>query len=204
MALVEDRPLNNPRSQQYGALYGQRRFVMGQIPMRISTLATPGSEGATQRPLQLMNLRKVTAPLLLHLLRGQMGFPRLFLLRCRLTVGRLKRRIDPRFPGELVDLVGLPFWIYLNCKNRLGQERAFEIMRVAILDGGIAQWGLAYQTVERQRTFTRLCDLELEVNKTGPTRWKTLEVVDRSDRRFEIKITRCLYHQLACSVGIPK
>ena len=153
----------------------------------------------------MMNLRKITTPVLLHLLRGQMRFPRLFLLRCRLTVSRFKRRIDPRFPGELVDLVGLPFWVYLNLKHRLlGQEKAFEIMRLAILTGGIAQWNLAYQTVDRARTFTNLCDLELEVNKTGPTRWNSLEVVDRSDRRFEIKITRCLYHQLASSAGIPE
>jgi hypothetical protein len=176
---------------------------MGQVPVSPSAAATPDSLAARQPP-HMMNLRKITTPLLLHLLRGQMRFPRLFLLRCRLTVGRFKRRIDPRFPGELVDLVGLPFWVYLNLKHRLGQAKAFEIMRVAILTGGIAQWNLAYQTVDMTRTFANLCDLELEVNKTGPTRWNTLEIVDRSDRRFEIKITRCLYHQLATSVGIPE
>ena len=91
-----------------------------------------------------------------------------------------------------------------DLKQRLGQAKAFEIMRVAILTGGVAQWNLAYQTVEKARSFANLCDLELEVNKTGPTRWNTLEVVDRSDRRFEIKITRCLYHELASSLGIPE
>jgi hypothetical protein len=159
---------------------------------------------AMQHRPPMMNLQKITTPLLLHLLRGQIRLPVLFLLRCRLTVGQFKRGIDSRFPDELVDLVALPFWVYVNLKRRLGQAKAFEIMRVAILTGGVAQWNLAYQTLDRERTFANLCDLELEVNKTGPTRWNTLEVVDRSDRRFEVKITRCLYHQLATSVGIPE
>jgi hypothetical protein len=77
-------------------------------------------------------------------------------------------------------------------------------MRVAILTGGVAQWSLAYETVEKERTFNNLCDAELLVNKTGPTRWNTMEVVDRTDRRFEIKITRCLYHELTTSLGVPE
>jgi hypothetical protein len=152
----------------------------------------------------MMDLRQVTTPILLHLLAGEVRFPWLFLLRCRLTVGRFKKRIDPRFPAELVDLAALPLWVYINLKRRLGQTKAFEIMRIAILTGGLAQWNLAYETVEKERTFAILCEQELEVNKTGPTRWNTLEVVERTDRRFEIKITRCLYHELATSVGVPE
>src|SRR5262249_59239864 len=91
-----------------------------------------------------------------------------------------------------------------NPQARSRRATAFEIMRVAILTGGVAQWNLAYQTVEKPRSFANLCDLELEVNKSGPTRWNTLEVVDRSDRRFEIKITRCLYHELTTSLGAPE
>ena len=148
--------------------------------------------------------RKVTTPILAHLLGREMRFPRLFLFRCALTVGRFKSRIDPRFPKELVKLTALPLWVYINLKKRIGQQKAFEIMRVVILTGGIAQWNLAYETVDKERTFDALCDEELLVSKTGPTRWNTLEVISRTPRRFEIKVTRCLYHELAMSLGIPE
>jgi hypothetical protein len=151
-----------------------------------------------------LDLKKVTTPILLHLLQGEVRFPRLFLLKCRFTVGSFRRRIDRRFPDELVDMAALPLWVYINLRASIGQPRAFEIMRVALLTGGIAQWNIAYQAVEKERTFSNLCDQEIEVNKTGPTRWNTLEIVDRSDSRFEIKITRCLYHELAVSVGAPE
>jgi hypothetical protein len=147
--------------------------------------------------MRIFNLRRVTSPILLHLLDGEVSSPRLFMLRCALTLDRFKRRIDPRFPKELVDMAALPIWVYLNLKARVGQGKAFEILRVAILTGGVAQWNLAYETVDKERTFANLCEQELLVNRTGPTRWNKLEVVDRSEHRFEIRITCCLYHELA-------
>lgn len=143
----------------------------------------------------VLDLRKITMPILKHLLRSEMRFPTFFLLRCKLTVGRLQRRVDARFPPELIDLAVLPLWVYINLKKRIGQAKAFEIMRVVILTGGIAQWNFAYRATEKERTFENLCDAEIDVSKTGPTRWNTLQVVDCSERRFEIKITRCLYRR---------
>jgi hypothetical protein len=78
-----------------------------------------------------MDLRKITTPILTHLLSKDMRFPTLFLVRCKLTVGRLKRRIDPRFPQELIDIAALPLWVYINMKEKIGQQRAFEVMRIA-------------------------------------------------------------------------
>jgi hypothetical protein len=46
--------------------------------------------------------------------------------------------------------------------------------------------------------------LELEVNRAGPTRWNTLDGVDRTDRCFVIEITGCLYHEPTTSVGVPE
>ena len=151
-----------------------------------------------------MDLSKITTPLLLHLLRDEVPFPRLFLLRCRLTVGQLRKRIDALFPDELVELAALPLWVYISLKAKIGETRASEIMRVTILTGGIAEWNLAYRAAERERTFENLCDAEIEVNKTGPARWNTLEVVERSKRRLEAKITRCLYSELTTALGVPE
>jgi L-2-amino-thiazoline-4-carboxylic acid hydrolase-like protein len=159
----------------------------------------PAAQGSPQ-----FDLRRITTPILLHLLRGKLRFPFLFLLRCKLTLGRFKKTIDPTFPAELIELCVLPLWVYINLKQQIGQKAAFEIMRIAILTGGIAQWNLAYRAAEKERTFENLCDEEIQVNRSGPTRWNTLEVVARTERHFEIKITRCLYHELTTSLGIPE
>ena len=48
-------------------------------------------------------LRQVTGPMLVHLIGRELRFPRAFLLVCRATLPAFKRRIDPRFPSELIE-----------------------------------------------------------------------------------------------------
>ena len=150
------------------------------------------------------DLKKITTPLLLHMLGKELHFPRLFLLRCKLSLGHFKKSIDVRFPIELIDLAALPMWVYLNLKKKIGQPRAFEIMRVALLTGGTAAQNLQFDTVHMERNFLHFSELEIENNRSGLVRWNKMEVVERSARRFEIKITRCMFHELAISVGVPE
>jgi hypothetical protein len=150
------------------------------------------------------DMKKVTTPLLLHMLAKELRFPRLYLLLRKLTLGRFKKTIDKRFPRELIDLAALPAWVYLNLKKNIGQRKAFEIMRVALLTGGTAAQNLQFDTVHKDRTFRNFTDLEIENNRSGLVRWNKMEVVERTDRRFEIKITRCMFHEFAISLGIPE
>lgn len=150
------------------------------------------------------NLRAISTPLLITLLRNEIRFPEIFILKCSVTLGRFKRKIDPRFPKELIDLASLPIWVYLNLKEKIGPRKAFEIMRIAILTAGVAQQSLLFDSVNTERTFDHFINKELEINKTGTTRWNTLKIIERTSRRFEINITRCLYYELAVSLGIPE
>jgi hypothetical protein len=150
------------------------------------------------------DMKKVTTPLLLHMLGKELRLPRLFLLRCKLTLNQFKRRIDGRFPHELIDLAALSGWVYLNLKKRIGQRKAFEIMRVALLTGGTAAQNLQFDTVHKERNFRNFADLEIENNRSGLVRWNRMEVVERTAQRFEVKITRCMFHEFAVSLGIPE
>lgn len=46
------------------------------------------------------NMKKVTSPLLIRMRGQELRFPRLFLLRCKLTLGGFKKTIDGRFPAN--------------------------------------------------------------------------------------------------------
>lgn len=150
------------------------------------------------------DMKKITTPLLLHMLGKELRFPTMFLLRCKLTLGQFKKTIDSRFPAELIDLAALPAWVYLNLKKKIGQRRAFEIMRVALLTGGTASQNLQFDTVHKERNFLNFSELEIENNRTGLVRWNKMEVVERSARRFELKVTLCMFHEFATSAGIPE
>ena len=155
-------------------------------------------------PAAAFDMKRVTTPLLVHMLGAEMPFPRIFLLMRKLTLNRFKKTIDAKFPRELVDLATLPAWMYLGLKQKIGQRKAFEIMRIALLTGGTAAQNLQFDTVHKERSFQTFADQEIENNRSGLVRWNTMHVVERTERRFELKITRCMFLEFAVSIGIPE
>ena len=150
------------------------------------------------------NMRTVTTPLLMNLMRREMRFPVLFMLKCKLTVGQLKKRIDPQFPEDFVEWVSLPVWVYLNLKEKIGQRKALEIMRIALLTGGTAALNMFFDPVHTERTFDNLIEKELEGFQTGMIRWNKFKIVERTSRRFELNVVKCRYYEFAVSLGIPE
>lgn len=150
------------------------------------------------------NMKRITQPILLHLLRDEIVFPLLFILKCKLTLKQFKKKIHEKFPQEFIEMTALPCWVYINLKQKIGEKKAFEIMRIVLLTGGVAKQSLLFETVAKERSFGNFIMQELEINRTGTTRWNTMEIVNCTERRFEIKITRCMFHEFACSLGIPE
>ncbi len=150
------------------------------------------------------DMKRVTTPLLLHMLAAELRFPWVFLLQCKFSLRRFKKTIDTKFPQELVDLAALPAWVYLNLKKKIGPHKAFEIMRVALLTGGTAAQNLQFDPVHKERTFQNFAELEIENSRSGLVRWNTMQIVERTENRFELTITRCMFHEFATSLGIPE
>ncbi len=155
-------------------------------------------------PAAAFDMKQVTTPLLVHMLGAELRFPRIFLLVCKFTLNGFKKTIDSRFPRELVDLAALPAWVYLQLRKKIGQTKAFEIMRIALLTGGTAAQNLQFDTVYKGRSFQTFIDQEIANNRSGLVRWNAMEVVERTERRFELKVTRCMFHEFAVYLGIPE
>lgn len=110
----------------------------------------------------------------------------------------------PQFPKEFIDWVSLPIWVYTNLKKKIGQRKALEIMRIALLTGGTAALNISFDPVYTERTFDNLIEKELENFRTGPIRWNQHKVVERTSKRFELNVIKCRYYELAVSLGIPE
>ncbi len=150
------------------------------------------------------DFKKITTPTLLYLLKNEIPFPKIFLLQCKLSLGKFQSAIDPKFPADLVTFITLPLWVYINLKKQLGEQKAFEIMRIALLTGGVAKQNILFDPINKPRNFENFIEQELQINKTGSTKWNTLEIIARSQDKFEIIITKCMYHELTTSLGIPE
>ncbi len=151
-------------------------------------------------PTLMFDMKKITTPLLLHMLGKELRFPRLFLLMRKLTLNRFKKTIDPRFPCELVDLAALPAWVYLNLKQKIGQRKAFEIMRVALLTGGTAARrhrtcsSIPFTRSGASRTLRILRSRTTAPAWSAGTRWKSLSALTAGSKSRS---------HVACSTSLP-
>lgn len=134
------------------------------------------SPGLTSPGPRSMDLSKVTTPILLHLLRDEIGFPKLFLMKCRMTVGRFKKTIDPKCPRELIDLAALPLWVYLKLKQKIGEKKSVRDHAGGNLDAGHSPMELDPSGTEKKRrskTFATLRSKSIRPGRRKGTHWKS-------------------------------
>jgi len=150
------------------------------------------------------NYMLVFEPILLHLLEGEMENPEAFLTACKNSIGQFVDKGKDKFPQDLLMFIGMPFWIYINLKEKLGQEKAFEITKICMLAGGVTIQSILFDSVHYPRDFKTFIERELLINQSGSTKWNVLEVKEKSDCRFELVVTKCMYHELTTHMGIPE
>ena len=140
----------------------------------------------------------------LGILQGYIKNPLWFLLSSILTLPKFKKQLPKDLPKEFVQVTALQTWIYIRLKERLGQEKAYEIVRAFVLPVGLLVQQGNFRNVEAPRTFENLITYQQRTNREGPTRWNKMEVVEQSDLRYEFRILNCMFHDFYTQLGIPE
>lgn len=140
----------------------------------------------------------------LGILKGYLRNPFGFLMATILTLPRFKKQASDEFPRELVQANALQTWMYIRLKDRLGQERAYEIVRAFVLPIGLAIQQGNFRNVEAPRTFENLIEYQQRTHRESITRWNTMQVLEQSSDRYEIRVTECMYYRFFNSLGVPE
>jgi hypothetical protein len=140
----------------------------------------------------------------LGILQGYLKHPLWFLLTTLLALPRFKLQLPPDLPQEFVQFTALQTWMYTRLKDRIGQEKAYEVMRACILPIGLALQQGNFRTVEAPRTFENLIAYQQRTSREGPTRWNKMEVLELSEHRYEFRVSRCMFHELYTELEMPE
>jgi len=140
----------------------------------------------------------------LGILQGYLKHPLWFLLTTVLTLPRFKKQLPPDLPQDFVQLTALQTWMYRRLKDRMGQEKAYEVLRACILPIGLALQQGNFRAVEIPRTFENLIAYQQRTNREGPTRWNKMEIQEQCERRYEFRVSKCLFHELYAELEMPE
>ena len=155
-----------------------------------------------------MNKKEIAKPssflILLGVLKGYLKSPLLFLITSKMTFKKFRKNILLDLPNDFIETSGFIAWIYIRLKNKIGQEKAFEILRAGILTSGFAIQQANFRNVEVQRNFENLKKYQQKANKEGSTKLNTMEVIEDSDTKYEFRVTRCLFYELFTHLEVPE
>lgn len=140
----------------------------------------------------------------LGILQGYLKNPIRFFVATLLTLPAFKKQISPGFPPEFVRANALQAWMYIRLKKELGREKAYEIVRAFVLPIGLAMQQGNFRNVEAGRSFENLIVYQQRIHQEGLTRWNAMEVLEQSARKYEIRVTACMYFTFYDSLGIPE
>ncbi len=142
--------------------------------------------------------------ILLGVLRGYLNCPLWFLVKSKITFKKFKKGIELDLPDDFIDSSGFIAWLYSRLINKIGQEKAFEIIRAGILTSGLAIQQESFRNVEAPRTFENLIKYQQKTNKEGITRLNTMEIIEESENKYEFRITRCMFYEIFTYLKVPE
>ena len=148
--------------------------------------------------------RPFVLPMAYGILKGYINRPLLFLLGTLLTLPSFKRKIPKDLPEDFVKTVALQAWLYIRLKDRVGREKAYEIMRAVILPIALAVQQGNFRCVEAGRTFENLINYQQRTNREGPTRWNRMEIDEQSEKRYAFRVKNCLFYDFFSGIGAPE
>ena len=142
--------------------------------------------------------------ILLGMLKGYINNPILFLIKSKMLFKKFKNNIKLDLPKDFIETTGFVAWLYIRLREKIGQEKAFEIMRVTILTSGLAVQQANFRNVEDNRSFENLIKYQQRANKEGSTKLNTIKIIEQSENKYEFHVTRCVFLELFTYLKVPE
>lgn len=137
-------------------------------------------------------------------LKGYVKCPMALLIASKLTFKKYRKQIELDLPADFIDDYAFLAWLYLRMQNKMEKGKAFETLRAGILCSGLAQQQASFRNVECPRSFENLVKYQQLNNKEGNTKLNTMKVIEQSERKYEIRVSRCMFFELFTYLEVPE
>ena len=130
--------------------------------------------------------------------------PAWFVVQTLLTLGRFKRTLPSDVSKEFAETVALEAWMYLRLKEKLGQDKAFALMRAVMIPVAMVRYGAGFRIVEAPRTYENIIRFHEMLYEKMLTEDGNLKIDEHNDSRYTYRNFFCPWNDLFRKLGIPE
>ena len=142
--------------------------------------------------------------ILIGVLKGYIKNPVGFLIKSKLSYKNFRKTIELDLPKDFVDSTSFIAWIYIRLRKKIGQEKAFEIIRTAIITSGLAVQQANFRNIESKRSFENLIQYQQRANTEGSTKLNRMEIIEQTEKKYEFRVTRCVFFEVFTYLKVPE
>lgn len=154
------------------------------------------------------NINNIAKPskafIILGILQGYLKHPILFFIKTIISFKRFKKTIEIELPEDFIKTNGLIAWIYINLQKEISKKQAFEVTRVILLSVGVIVQQANFRTVELDRNFENLINVQKRVKAEGTTKLNKMEIIEETENIYRYKVTHCMFFEFFKSINVPE
>lgn len=154
------------------------------------------------------NINNIAKPskafIILGILQGYLKHPILFFIKTIISFKRFKKTIEIELPEDFIKTNGLIAWIYINLQKEISKKQAFEVTRVILLSVGVIVQQANFRTVELDRNFENLINVQKRVKAEGTTKLNKMEIIEETENIYRYKVTHCMFFEFFKSINAPE
>ena len=148
--------------------------------------------------------KPANAMIIIGVLKGYIRNPVVFFLMTVLTFKKFKKTFKMDLPKDFFNSSGLIAWMYIRLKNKIGKEKAYEVIRATILCSGLAVQQANFRNVEDERVFENLVKYQLRTKNEGITKLNQMEIIEKAEDRYVFKVTKCMFYEFFKYLEVPE
>lgn len=107
-------------------------------------------------------------------------------------------------PQDFIKEYAFIAWLYKRLAKKVGEKKAFEILRASILTTGIAVQQANFRNVETERNFENLVLFQKRTKESGSTKLNKMKIISETKNKYEFRVTKCAFYELFYFLKVPE
>ena len=151
------------------------------------------------------NIAKPALPLIIFgIIKGYINKPVRFIFGTLFTFSKFYKSINSDLPKEFIKSNAFIVHLYKRLQKIVPKDKAYEIIRAAVLCSGLSVMQANFRNVEAVRNFENLVKYQQKAKDEGATKLNQVKIISKTDNCYKYKVTRCMFYEFYSSTNTPE
>ena len=155
------------------------------------------------RSILINNVNLPVRKILIGIIKSYVRLPISMIIKSKMDISKFDNS-KLNLPKDFLNSYAFIGKLYKRLSIKIGKDKAFEIMRIALGTVAFSVQQHNFKTVEEGRSFLKLIRNQKRANSEGSTKLNTMKIIEESNSIYRFKVTNCMFYHLFNELEVPE